>query len=366
MLYSNLLHLKTLLMIITAAGGTVAGGLVANSYANPNKDPGSFLISLNPSSMWIVEDATSTSTITVTSLQGFTGTVGLSLYFPGTPLTASISPASVTVPKASTTTATLSVTAPSLDGTYSIVVIGLYTNHGKTTYSSTMLTVNVVSSQDFTLTSSPNIIATTNGATNTTMITVTSANGYTGNVSLTVTTPFGFIGVTGGENPLRIVAGGAASSTLEITTSTNTAQGNYTITVTGTDGTRSHTTAITLQVLDPIPPAVIVESLVLNSYHFNNATMLTLSLQNTGNGTITLVSYVIRDSSGDTWSQPNYSGPTINMNANGSAVIYVGSSCHGCIFTGITGLFSQFVQGQTYTVTVTTSRNNQFTFTIVD
>ena len=365
MVYTSLIHLKTLLMILTAAGGTVTGGVLANSYANSaNKDPGSFLIMLNPSTMWTVQAASSTSAITVTSINSFSGTVTLSLYFPSTTFTASISPTSVSVPSNSIAKSTLSVTAPDTPGSYTVVVIGVSSSHGKTSYSSSMLTVQVASSQDFTITSMPNSITTTNGATNTTTITVTSMNGYTGNVSLTVTAPFGYITVTGGQNSLMIVPAGAASSTLEITTSTNTTDGNYSIMVTGSDGSRSHSTTILLQVADPVP--VILESLVLNSYHFNNSTSLTLFLQNTGNGTITLPSYVIRDSSGNAWSLTSWTGPTIEVNGVGSANILIGSSCPGCIYSGIAGLFLQFQPGQTYTVTVTTARDNQFTFTVTD
>ena len=365
MAYSSLIHLKTLLMVLTAAGGTVTGGVLANSYVNSaNRDPGSFLVTLDPSTMWTVQGASSTSTITITSINSFSGTVTLSLYFPGTTFTASISPTSVSVPSNSIAKSALSITAPNTPGSYSVVVIGVSSNHGKTSYSSSMLTVQVVSSQDFTITSMPTRITTTTGATNTTTITVTSINGYTGNVSLTVTAPFGYITVTGGQNPLVIASGGAASSTLAITTSTNTAEGNYSIIITGSDGSRSHSTTITLKVVDPVP--VITESLFLNSYHFNNSTSLTLFLQNTGNGTITLQSYVIRDSSGNAWSLTSWTGPTIEVNGIGSANILIGSSCPGCIYSGITGLFLQFQQGQTYMVTVTTDRNNQFSFTVTD
>src|SRR5439155_20522756 len=233
MAYTSLIHLKTLLMVLTAAGGTVTGGVLANSYVNSaNRDPGSFLITLNPSTMWTVQGASSTSTITITSINSFSGTVTLSLYFPGTTLTASISPTSVSVPSNSIAESTLSITAPDTPGSYTVVVIGVSSSHGKTSYSSSMLTVQVASSQDFTITSMPTRITTTTGATNTTTVIVTSINGYTGNVSLTVTAPFGFITVTGGQNSLMIVPGGAASSTLAITTSTNTAKGNYSMIIT--------------------------------------------------------------------------------------------------------------------------------------
>jgi hypothetical protein len=363
MSYSNLVHLKPLLMVLTAVAGTVTGGVMLNSFQSSFKDPGTFLLTLNPSSMMLLPNATSASTITVTGIDGFSGTVTLSLFFPGTTFTASISPTSVSVPLNSVATSTLSITAPNTLGTYSVVVIGVSSIHGKTAYSSSMLTVQVVSSQDFTITSTPASITTTTGTTNTTTITVTSVNGYAGNISLTVTASFGYISVTGGQNPLKIVAGGAASSTLDITTSSNTAPGSYSIIVTGSDGSQTHSTTITLQIVDP---PVIIESLALNSYHFNNSTSLTLFLQNTGNGTIMLQSYVIQDSSGDAWSLTSWAGPSIAVNGVGSANILIGSSCPSCIYTGITGLFFQFQAGQTYTVTVTTSRNNQFTFTVVD
>jgi trimeric autotransporter adhesin len=362
--FVNLVHLKPLLMVLAAVGGTVGSGAMMAAFAGSQKDPGTFILSLNPSSMMIVENSTATSTITVTGVEGFSGTVGLSVTYLGASITATVSPTSVSVPLNGVAHSTLSVTAPSTVGSYTLIVLGVYTNHGKTTSSSAELTVQVVSSQDFTITASPSILAGPNGATNTTLITVTSVNGYTGNISLTFTAPFGYFTITSGTSPLRIVSGGAASSALTITTSTNTTPGTYSIIVTGTDGIRSHSTTVTLQVVDPTIPPFILEGLVLNSYTFNNSTMLTFNLQNTGNGTITLVSYVIRDSSGDAWSMTNWNTASIPVNSAGTATMYIGSSCPTCIYTGISGLFLNFQHGSTYTVTVTTNRNNQFTYTV--
>ncbi len=364
MSFVNLVHLKPLLMVIAAATGTVGSGVMMNVYANGHHDPGTFLLALSPSSLTMVANTSATSTIAVTSVSGFTGTVGLSLSFLGAKLVASVSPTSVTVPANGVAQSTLSVAAGNTLGSYTVVVLGVSSDHGKTTYSSAELTVQVVSSQDYSITASPNTINSPTGSTNTTTITVTSVNGYTGNVSLTFTAPFGYFTVTGGVNPLRIASGGAASTSLAITTSASTAPGTYTITVTGTDGSTTHAAAILVTVVDPAPPPYIREGLSLNSYTFNNDTMLTLDLQNTGNGSITLVSYVISDASGDAWSQTNYAGPTIQVNSAGTAIILIGSSCPSCIYTGITGLFFTFQHGQSYTVTVTTSRNNQLTFTV--
>jgi len=74
---------------------------------------------------------------------------------------------------------------------------------------------------------------------------------------------------------------------------------------------------------------------------------------------------VVRDSSGNTWSLSNFAGPVIIPNGFGTAIILIGANCPSCVYGGIPGLFFQFTVGQSYTVTVTTTRNNQFSFTIV-
>src|SRR5438128_4569190 len=273
MLFSNLVYLKGLLMVLTAAVGTVAGGTMLSSYVNGGKAGPSFLLTVNPSTLFIEQGTTLTSTVSIISVNGFSGTVSLSLFFTGSKLPATVSPTSVSVPANGTATSTLTVTATSI-GNYKIVVIGIASSHGKTTYASADLSVQVVSNQDFTITSSPSNIVNVFGSSNTTTITITSLNGYTGTVSLTVTAPFGYITVTGSQNPLTLSSDGTASSTLDITTSLSTTLGNYNITLTGTDGSRTHSTAIRLTFVDPTIPPPVLESLKLNSYQFINAPIL--------------------------------------------------------------------------------------------
>ncbi len=363
MLFSNLVHLKGLLMVLTAAVGTVAGGTMLSSYVNGGKAGPSFLLTLNPSALSIEQGASTKSMVSVISVNGFSGTVSLSLFFTGSTLPASLNPTSVIVPANGTAKSTLTVTATSNVGNYNIVVIGIASSHGKTNYASTELSVQVISNQDFTITSSPSSIVNIFGSSNTTTITVTSLNSYTGTVGLTFTAPFGYITVTGSQNPLTLSSGGTASSTLNITTSLSTTLGTYNITVTGTAGSRTHSTVISLTVVDPIVPPPVIESLKLSTYQFINGTSLSLILQNTGNTTVTIQSYVVRDSSGNTWSLSNFAGPMIIPNGFGTAIILIGANCPGCVYGGIPGLFFQFTVGQSYTVTVTTTRNNQFSFT---
>lgn len=362
MLFSNLVHLKPLLMVLTAAVGAVAGGTMVNSYVNsPSRYATSFLLTLDPTSITIDQGGSAISAVTVASINGFSGTVALSLFYPDQRFSATLNPASVNVPANGNAKSTLTITAPTNIGNYSVVVIGLASSHGRTSYASSMLSLQVVSSMDFTITATPSSLIGLAGATNTTTITVTSLSGFAGNVNLTATTPFGYITVTGTQNPLTLSAGGTASSRLIITTSeANTAPGTYTVLVTGTTGSHTHTTTITVTAYDP----TFTETLVRSSFEFINGTTLTLNLQNTGNTTITLQSYIVKDSSGNAWSLTNWQGPVLAPNTGGTAIITIGSSCSSCIYTGITGLFFQFNTGQTYTVTVTTARNSQFSFTV--
>lgn len=361
MSYSHLLHLKPLLMVLTAAAGTVTGGVMTYTYNNSlARATGSFLVALDPSTMMLAQNASSSSAITVTSLNGYSGTVTLSTYFESQKFTASISPTTVTVPANGAAKSTMSLTAPSTVGNYSVIVTGISSSHGKITYSATMLTLQVESSKDFTITASPTSITLATGATTAITVTVTSTNSYTGNISLTVTAPFAHLTVTGAQSPLGITSGGSASSSLTITAGANTPLGTYTITVTGTSGSRSHSAMISLKVIDPV-----VEGLSLNSFNLVNITSLNLMLLNIGNGTVTLDSYIVHDALGNSWTLTSWTGPVIPVAAVGTANILIGTSCPTCIYTGIPGQFFQFTLRQVYTVTVTTTRNNQFTFTAV-
>src|SRR5712692_3761175 len=98
MLFSNLVHLKALLMVLTAAVGTVAGGTVLSSYVNGGKSGPSLLLKANPTALTIEQGTSPSSTISIISLNGFSGTGSLSIFFAGSKLPASLSPASVSVP----------------------------------------------------------------------------------------------------------------------------------------------------------------------------------------------------------------------------------------------------------------------------
>ena len=351
-------------MILAAAAGsiTAGGSLIPYLSASHNqKVIGDFVLSANPSSMSIPQGASSVSTITVTSLDGFTGTVSLSTMFTSGSLPVTLSSSAVSVPANGEVTSTLNVTVPSnaTIGSYGIVVVGTSATPKKVLSSSTSVSVQVTGPADFSLSAQPYSFVEVAGEANSSTIVVTGLNGFNGNVSLSVTAPFGFIGVMGGTNPVVLSSSGMGYASLRISTTTSTLPGTYDITVTGTSGLESHSCTVVVYVVDPP-----VESLTLTGYVFSSSTNLTLYLQNTGNTTVSLDWYDVKDFAGDAYTLSNWTGPTIASGSTVAVNILIGSSCSACTYTWVIGLYTQFVQGQTYTVDVMSTTTNEFTFNV--
>jgi len=113
----------------------------------------------------------------------------------------------------------------------------------------------------------------------------------------------------------------------------------------------------------PSPTPPVGESLVLQSYSFANGTYAILNIGNNGPDPVTLVTYYVRDSNGNFYAKTNWSGAGItNQPVNGliTAPVNIGAQC-GCT-TPSTPF--RFQPGNSYTVIVVTSKNNEFVFTV--
>ncbi len=349
------------MVLLAAASSYAVSGAILSLGGNAQKITGSFLLTVNPSSTILSQGTSAQSTVSLMSVNGFSGYVVLSTAFTNQSLLSVFSNNTVWVPLDGTATVAMTVTVPTnaTTGGYGLIVTGTRTNAKKVMTSSAIESVLVTTIADFDIQANPSLIINTAGTTNSTRVVLGSLNGFSGTVSLSVTTPFGFIGVMGGQNPVSLVPGGSGSATLQITTTKDTQPGTYDVTVTGTSGSRHHSSVLMVRVLDPV-----VETLALVSFRFNSPTNLTLYLQNGGNTPVTLRQYSVRDSIADAWILSSWPGPTIAPNSIGSANILIGSGCTDCTYTGIFGLFQEFVTGKTYTIQVTTTANNQFAFTV--
>ncbi|TMI21894.1 hypothetical protein E6H31_04725 [Candidatus Bathyarchaeota archaeon] len=114
----------TYMITVTGTGGSVShsGTYTLTVTAPP---PGDFSISASPTSLTIHRTASGSVTITVSSLNGFTGTVSLSAT-PVTGVTETFNPTSVNVPANGSASATLTFQGSSGDsrGTFTITVTG--------------------------------------------------------------------------------------------------------------------------------------------------------------------------------------------------------------------------------------------------
>ena len=118
-----------------------------------------------------------------------------------------------------------------------------------------------------------------------------------------------------------------------------------------------------------VQPNVGKEALTMDTYAFPSGgtpanSNVSLTLRNAGTVAISFSSYYVKNATGTTYTQSGWTwGPTIQPNAPGLANIGITAGCVGC------GSFSTssftFVSGNSYTVTLVTSRNNQFSFTVV-
>src|SRR5215471_7930004 len=210
----NLSHSTTITLIITA--------------------PQDFSLSSNPSSVSVAQGGTATSSITVTAIGGFTGSVALSATGLPSGVTASFNPSSTT----GTSTLTFTAASNATTGTASVTVTG---TSGTLSHSATItLNVTPVQPPDFLLSATNATVA--QGGTGTSTVTVTPTGGFSGSVALSVgTLP---AGVTASFNP----ASTTGTSTLTFTASSAATTGTVNVVITGTSGTLTHTATVALNV----------------------------------------------------------------------------------------------------------------------
>ena len=197
---------------------------------------GDFSISGSPASQTVVQGKSAGYTVTLSSLNGFTGTVNLSASGVPAGASASFNPASVTGSGTSTLTVTTGTAAP---GSYTVTVTGTSGSLVHTT--SVKLVVNGPS-PDFTISAAPSSLTVHRSSDTTVTVTIGSVNGFDGAVKL------GVSGVpsrsSASFNPSTVTGSGSSMLTISVNRKSNT--GTYNLAIKGTSGSLSHSTNITL------------------------------------------------------------------------------------------------------------------------
>jgi subtilase family serine protease len=221
--------------------GSMNGQNLINALAGATSP--SFTLSASPSSVSITQGgAAGTSTITVTDLGGFSGSVSLAASGLPSGVTAAFNPN----PTSTTSSLSLTASASATTGTSTVTITG--TSGSLVATTTVSLTVNAGGTPNFAIGASPTSVTVTQGGNGTSTITITSQNSFS---SATTLAASGLpSGVTAGfsVNPVTPPANGSTTSVLTLTASATATTGTATVTVTGTSGTLSHSTTISLTV----------------------------------------------------------------------------------------------------------------------
>jgi len=226
----------------------MVGMFVVQSPPGPD-----FGLTSNPSSVAILLGSNANSTITVSSINNFAGTITFSANSSPAGPTTSFGANPVMVSSGGTANSRLTISIPQTIslGLYSITVTG--TNSSGSPSHTTAISVTVTK-PDFSITSSPTSLTVAPNSSGTTSITVTSTNGFSGTLTLSATVSPSGPQLSLNPSSVTLISGGSASSNLTVSTassglySTSVAQGNYLVNVTASSGSVSHLTSVSLTV----------------------------------------------------------------------------------------------------------------------
>jgi hypothetical protein len=220
-------------LTITGTSGATSHAATASLVVPAPPD---FAVGVSPASRSVFSGDGASYTVGVSSLNGFTGTVGLSLSgLPAAVGNATFTPATVAGAGSSTLAIATSATAPA--GSYPLTITG---TSGATTHS--VAATLVVSARDFSLTVSPSSVSVSRRQTASYTVTVSSVNGFAGSVSLSISGLPSGASASWSRNPVTA----PGSATLRVTTSTT--RGTFTLRITGTSGALVHQATATLTV----------------------------------------------------------------------------------------------------------------------
>ncbi len=328
-----------------------------------------------PSSLTVFKGSPQTSTITLSSLNGFAGTVSLTTSASPSGITASVNPTSVTLSPGGTGTSSLTLSSTTI-GTYTITITGTTASLSH----AAIINVQVVSSPDFSVTASPATVTFPVGSTGSSTVTLASLNGFAGSLTLSwAVTPASGLLATCTPTSLALTSGSSATSNCSFASSTT---GNYAVTVNATNGTSTNSAVITVNVSEFSVSASPASSAILASGP--GSSTITLTSLNGFSGTVSLAlstpsgltaslsqSILVLNSGGTATSNLSFSSTTV-----GNYVLNVtstsGSISHAVAVTVYVRDFSvntnvsslTLAHGSSGTVTINLASINGFTGTV--
>jgi len=205
---------------VTATNGSISHLVPVTVIVNGNLPD--FQIASTNGSETVTPGGSTTDTISVSSLNSFSGNVSLSCAGTtglSTGLSCSLSPASVTASSSTVATSTLTVNASPSASTGAITITATSTANGVTLTHTLQILVSATPS--FTLSASTSSLVLSSGQSGTATITVAPVSGFSSSVALTCTVTSSLGATTCSLSPTT-VTGGSGTSTLTVNAATLT------------------------------------------------------------------------------------------------------------------------------------------------
>jgi PKD repeat protein len=243
-----------------------------------------FSILVSPTSLTIPSGSSATSSVTLTSLNGFAGTLSLSAKSSPIGPGLSLNPSSVGLSAGGSASSTLTVTSASA-GSYSISVTA---SDGPLSHSAS-ISVNVV---DFSISSNPSSFSLSPGTSGTSTITLASLGGFGGTITLSPSVSPSGPTLSVSPTKVTLTSGGTGMSTLTVSTQLTTPIANYTVTITGSTSSLSRSTTVLVTVL--LVPDFSLSATSPADFNSGGTGSSTITLTSIGsfNGKVTLNSLV--------------------------------------------------------------------------
>ena len=309
-----------------------------------------FTISASPTSVSTNVNVAATSTISISPINAFTGTVSLAVTTNSTSLSCNLSPTSIPGGSGSSS---LSCTGQSA-GNY----LALVTGASSSLSHSTSVVYHVTNAPTFSVAASPTSLAVNSGVAGTSTITVSPQSGFTGTVTLSVGTNSTELSCS--LSP-TMISGGSGSSTLSCTGS---AAANYLAVVTGTSGSLSSQTSVTYHV-SPAPDfglSASPTSLTILQGSSGRSTVTVTSL-NSFTGTVTIAASV-----SPTGPSTNLNPSTITLTSNGagssSLNVTTANAAPGTYRVNVTATSGSLSHSVIITITITSAGSPSYALVV--
>jgi uncharacterized membrane protein len=266
--------------------GTAGNGLTRYAYVTFQVTGPDFTFTISSYFLTIKAGQTAKATLSLSSLDSFSGSVQLSASSYGN-VQASLTSQSVNLNVNGTVTDTLSVSAsagslPSYNSVQVTATSGILTH---TVY----LQVQIVG-PDFYLSVNPFFVSIPEGGSGSDNVSLTSTFGFTGNLTLSTQSPFS---TSFAPNPVQLAANATVFSTLTIHVPKGTQPGSYYVGVSATNGSLTRQTSVYVQVIGPDFSITPNPSFVsIQEGGTTNTTIAVTSIDNfTGPVRLTMTSY---------------------------------------------------------------------------